>query len=179
MFNLMLEWDFNIYAFFFLIVSSAQAKLWISAPNVLQVCCCMFVLLLVLNLHEMGPVLARTDLCFPKFPPGTLLALLVLRHGCWSGSSFMLGSVCVSARSTVAPISSVPEASQCFSVWRIYMESVFDTRHPKSTRQEPLTKTLQWIWPIIKIKHLKPNIKNRKEKLCNYLDDVGMMETQN
>lgn len=131
MFNLKLEWDFNIFSFFFLIVSSAQEKLWISAPNVLQVCCCMFVLLLVLNSHEMGPVLARTDLCFPKFPPGTLLALLVLRHGCWSWSAFMLGSVCVSAGSTVAQIISVPEASQCFSMWRIYMESVFDTHHAK------------------------------------------------
>lgn len=83
---------------FFLIffVSSAQAKLWISAPNVLQVCSRSFVLFMCFKCTSRWDwSWSRLIFCLPKFPPGTLLALTALCHGSWSWS--ILESVGISA----------------------------------------------------------------------------------
>lgn len=126
---------------------------------------------------EVGLVLVETDFSLPKFPPGTLLALTALCHGSWSWS--ILDSVCISAWQHGGTIKLCPWSSSVLLYGENTHEGCFWHRPlQNNTSQELLTQIVSWIWSIFRIKHLKPNPKNRNGEPWHYLDYVRMIETR-
>lgn len=85
-FNLKFEQDFHTFHCTSLIVSSAQAKLWISAPNAFQVC--SFVLLCVLYVQRDGTGLDRDWFLSPQISTEHIVGLV-------STTSWHLELICI------------------------------------------------------------------------------------
>lgn len=108
-----------------------------------------------------------------------MLALSALRHGSWSWSASILDGVCISVWQHGGIFKLCPWSSSVLLYGENTYRGCFWLRPPQNcTRQQHLTQIVSWIWSIFRIKHLKPNHKNRKGEPCHYLDYEGMIETR-